>query len=118
MLFLLIQAGFPITHLSGVDYAVGSIELTSRIAKAKGIEGLRLEVMDILRDNIERPIRSTKGKGVERDGWDLITDKGVRVYSLTSSIVQYQVPLPSKDGVIVLMINFCTLFLTPSTSDL
>lgn len=76
LLFLLAQGGYSVNQLTGIDYSAGSIELTSRIAQAKGIKGLRLEVKDILRDTIEPPNRSMMRQGKERDGWDLITDKG------------------------------------------
>ncbi|KAG0144823.1 hypothetical protein CROQUDRAFT_659509 [Cronartium quercuum f. sp. fusiforme G11] len=76
LLFLLAQGGFPVSCLSGIDYVASSIELTSRIAKSKGIDGLRLEVKDILRDKIELPSRPRKRHGIDREGWDLITDKG------------------------------------------
>ncbi|KAI9619213.1 hypothetical protein H4Q26_011894 [Puccinia striiformis f. sp. tritici PST-130] len=42
-------------------------------ARAKGIDGLRLEVRDILREPIEPPQRSGPP---DLKGWDLITDKG------------------------------------------
>ncbi|EFP91409.1 hypothetical protein PGT21_022431 [Puccinia graminis f. sp. tritici] len=73
LLFLLAQGGYSVDCLTGVDYSASSIELTSQIARAKGIQGLRLEVRDVLRDTIEPPHR-TRISGSK--GWDLITDKG------------------------------------------
>lgn len=80
LLFLLAQGGYSVNQLTGIDYSAGSIELTSRIAQAKGIKGLRLQVKDILRDTIEPPNRLMTRQGKDRDGWDLITDKGVGIY--------------------------------------
>jgi SAM-dependent methyltransferase len=75
LLFLLAQGGYSVDCLTGVDYSASSIELTSQIARSKGIEGLRLEVRDVLRETIEPPHR-TRTSGSK--GWDLITDKGVK----------------------------------------
>jgi len=71
LLFLLAQGGYPVSSLAGMDYSASSIELCGQIARAKGIQGLRLEVRDILRDPIEPPRRPGRPQG-----WDLITDKG------------------------------------------
>ncbi|KAA1108709.1 hypothetical protein PGT21_022431 [Puccinia graminis f. sp. tritici] len=79
LLFLLAQGGYSVDCLTGVDYSASSIELTSQIARAKGIQGLRLEVRDVLRDTIEPPHR-TRISGSK--GWDLITDKGVKIIPL------------------------------------
>ncbi|KNZ57764.1 uncharacterized protein VP01_207g7 [Puccinia sorghi] len=71
LLFLLAQGGYPVESLAGIDYSQSSIELCVQISQAKGIQGLRLEVRDILRDPIVPPRRDG-----QRQGWDLITDKG------------------------------------------
>ncbi|OAV87249.1 hypothetical protein PTTG_00577 [Puccinia triticina 1-1 BBBD Race 1] len=73
LLFLLAQGGYSVECLAGVDYSASSIELTSQIARSKGIEGLRLEVKDVLREPIEPPHRTGLS---DSKGWDLITDKG------------------------------------------
>ncbi|POW19800.1 hypothetical protein PSHT_04316 [Puccinia striiformis] len=52
----------------------GALDRAQRkVARAKGIDGLRLEVRDILREPIELPQRSGPP---DSKGWDLITDKG------------------------------------------
>ncbi|PLW58778.1 hypothetical protein PCANC_00441 [Puccinia coronata f. sp. avenae] len=78
LLFLLAQGGYSVDCLTGIDYSESSIKLSSQIARAKGIQGLRLEVRDILRDPIEPPLRNAPASSphTERKGWDLITDKG------------------------------------------
>ncbi|CAH7666513.1 S-adenosyl-L-methionine-dependent methyltransferase [Phakopsora pachyrhizi] len=74
LLFLLVQGGYGVENLTGIDYSAGSIELTNEIAQLKGINGLRLEVKDIIKDEVNPPLLNSNGK--ERRGWDLITDKG------------------------------------------
>ncbi|KNE90571.1 hypothetical protein PSTG_15991 [Puccinia striiformis f. sp. tritici PST-78] len=73
LLFLLAQGGYSVDCLTGIDYSSSSIELSAKVARAKGIDGLRLEVRDILREPIEPPQRSGPP---DLKGWDLITDKG------------------------------------------
>ncbi|KAA1113213.1 hypothetical protein PGT21_025236 [Puccinia graminis f. sp. tritici] len=43
LLFLISQGGYSVDCLTGIDYSASSIELSSQIARAKGIQGLRLE---------------------------------------------------------------------------
>ncbi|CAH7687272.1 S-adenosyl-L-methionine-dependent methyltransferase, partial [Phakopsora pachyrhizi] len=59
-LFLLVQGGYGVENLTGIDYSAGSIELTNEI--------------DIIKDEVNPPLLNSNGK--ERRGWDLITDKG------------------------------------------
>ncbi|KAA1131785.1 hypothetical protein PGTUg99_025216 [Puccinia graminis f. sp. tritici] len=37
------DGGYSVDCLTGIDYSASSIELSSQIARAKGIQGLRLE---------------------------------------------------------------------------
>ncbi|KAA1121094.1 hypothetical protein PGTUg99_012083 [Puccinia graminis f. sp. tritici] len=43
LLFLIAQGGYSVDCLTGIDYSASSIELTSQMARTKGIQGLRLE---------------------------------------------------------------------------
>jgi SAM-dependent methyltransferase len=91
LLFLLAQGGYSVDCLTGIDYSESSIKLSSQIARAKGIQGLRLEVRDILRDPIEPPLRNAPALSphTQRKGWDLITDKGVRSSLFSTHIYIY-----------------------------
>lgn len=74
LLFLLAQGGYSVGCLTGIDYSESSIGLSNQIAHSKGIEGLRLEVKDIIREKIDPPTREADNSTLI--GWDLITDKG------------------------------------------
>lgn len=62
------ELDYPASSLTGIDYAPAAIQLATRVTESKGIEGIRFEQVDFLREEVQGP----------EGGWDLVTDKGVR----------------------------------------
>lgn len=68
----LARNGYDSSRLLGVDYSPGSIELSRKVAKGRGVQGIRFDQCDILLDSPPK-LRD------ENDGiclWDLVLDKG------------------------------------------
>lgn len=69
LVLALLEAGYPASHLSGIDYSVGAVKLASSIASARGV-GIVFNSCDFLTE--DPPVVSHTQHGV----WDLLLDKG------------------------------------------
>jgi SAM-dependent methyltransferase len=69
LVLALLEAGYPATHLSGIDYSIGAVKLASSIASARGV-GIVFNHCDFLTE--DPPVISHTQHGV----WDLLLDKG------------------------------------------
>jgi len=67
LLDCLAEAGYDPSRMLGVDYSPGSIELSSRVAKARGWEEIRFEVVDFISGEPPR-LEGMK----ESESWDLL----------------------------------------------
>ncbi|KAF8071843.1 S-adenosyl-L-methionine-dependent methyltransferase [Lyophyllum atratum] len=72
LLFALAEAGYPTTHLSGIDYSPGAVKLAESIAAARS-QDVTFNTSDFLQDDPPMlPHMQDSSEGV----WDLILDKG------------------------------------------
>ena len=69
LVLALVEAGYAATHVSGIDYSHGAVELARSIAATRG-EGVTFNNCDFLKE--DPPVPSHMGEGV----WDLLLDKG------------------------------------------
>ncbi|KAG5635727.1 hypothetical protein H0H81_010305 [Sphagnurus paluster] len=72
LLFALAEAGYRVTHLSGIDYSSGAVKLAKSIAMSRELH-IAFNVSDFLQDDPPPlPYMEDSSDGV----WDLILDKG------------------------------------------
>lgn len=67
LLDCLAEAGYDPSRMLGIDYSPGSIELSKGVAKARGWEEIRFEVVDFISSQ-----PSCLGGMKEGRGWDLL----------------------------------------------
>lgn len=67
--------GYDPSRLLGVDYSSGSIALSSKVAKSRGVEKINFSQCDILSEDPPK-IAGADGDGDRVDLWDLVLDKG------------------------------------------
>jgi len=72
LLFALSEAGYPSTHLSGIDYSPGAVKLAQSIARIRN-QDVTFNICDFLQDVPPLlPHMQDRSEGV----WDLVLDKG------------------------------------------
>jgi len=74
LLFGLIDAGYNPENLSGIDYSVGAVALSTQIAQTRGGSKVNFNECDFLKD--DPPIPENLRLGSRTDVWDLVLDKG------------------------------------------
>jgi 2-polyprenyl-3-methyl-5-hydroxy-6-metoxy-1,4-benzoquinol methylase len=67
LLDCLAEAGYDPSRMLGIDYSPGSIELSIGVAKARGWDGIRFEVVDFVSSEPSRLDGMKEG-----EGWDLL----------------------------------------------
>ncbi|GJJ08266.1 hypothetical protein Clacol_002476 [Clathrus columnatus] len=65
--------GYDPSHLLGIDYSLGSIALSKRVAEKRGIKDISFSLCDFLSEN-PLGLGHMDGNGVGQ--WDLLLDKG------------------------------------------
>ncbi|KAF5382191.1 hypothetical protein D9615_004441 [Tricholomella constricta] len=72
LLFALAEAGYPSTHLSGIDYSPGAVKLARSIAATRN-QDVSFNISDFLQDDPPLlPHMQASPEGV----WDFVLDKG------------------------------------------
>ena len=72
LLFALCNAGYAVSHLTGLDYSPDAVKLARLIAQTRNGEEIAFHVCDFLRDSPPPVTGRSDTSGL----WDLLLDKG------------------------------------------
>ena len=72
LLFALCNAGYAVSHLTGLDYSPDAVKLARLIAQTRNGEEIAFLVCDFLRDSPPHVTGRSDTSGL----WDLLLDKG------------------------------------------
>ncbi|KAG8932576.1 hypothetical protein FRC01_013206 [Tulasnella sp. 417] len=68
----LVEAGYPVERILGVDYSEDSVRLARSVARHRSAPALRFEASDFLTEDPPQ----LEGMGGSEGSWDLLLDKG------------------------------------------
>lgn len=71
LLVALAEAGYPTSHLSGIDYSSDAVKLSKAVATSRGTQGITFAECDFLSEDPPRLVLED-----DADGWDVMMDKG------------------------------------------